>query len=95
MSYTNSLEKGSKKHICPKCNKKRYVRFINNETNEYLDYNFGRCDRETSCGYFNKPNDLGETTITPIEPIKQIPISTIQNSIAVASLKKYDDNNLS
>ena len=45
MIHEYSLEKGSKKHECPNCNKKRYVRYINNETKEYADYQFGRCDR--------------------------------------------------
>ncbi|WP_372800894.1 DUF6371 domain-containing protein [Lutibacter sp.] len=94
MNYQISLEKTSKKHVCPSCNKKRYVRFINNETNEYLDYNYGRCDRETSCGYFKKPNDLGLKTLSQNEPIKLLPISTIQKSIIEASIKKYENNNL-
>lgn len=84
MNYTYSLEKNSKKYNCPNCNKKRYVRFVNNETNELLDYNYGRCDRETSCGYFNKPT---ENCISPAPVFPKIiknTISSIENSIATA-----------
>ena len=94
MNYNFTLEKNSKKHNCPSCGKKRYVRFLNLETNEYLDYNYGRCDRETSCGYFNKPTDLEIYT----KPINQLiikkPVSTINTSIVTSSLKLYDINNL-
>jgi hypothetical protein len=35
-----SLEKGSKKHHCPDCGKKRFVRFVDIETGEYLPEQF-------------------------------------------------------
>lgn len=53
--YKNSLDKTSKKFICPKCNKRTFVKYIENETNNYLNDEFGRCDRETNCGYHNNP----------------------------------------
>lgn len=49
------FEKGSKKHHCPECTKKRFVRYIDTETGEYLPEQYGRCDRESKCGYFLKP----------------------------------------
>ncbi|MCI0922277.1 hypothetical protein IP023_13025 [Sphingobacterium rhinopitheci] len=54
MKYT--LESGSKKFHCPNCDKKTYVRYIDTSTNQYIDYEFGRCDRESRCQYHNKPN---------------------------------------
>lgn len=50
-----SLEKGSRKHICPECSKKRFVRYIDKETNEYLPAQYGRCDRESKCAYHLNP----------------------------------------
>lgn len=49
------FEKGSKKHLCPACNKKRFVRYIDTETSEYLPEHYGRCDRESNCGYYLNP----------------------------------------
>jgi hypothetical protein len=50
-----TLEKGSKKHICPGCNKKTFVRYIDTSTREYLPEQYGRCDRESKCAYHLNP----------------------------------------
>ena len=50
-----SLEKGSKKHHCPDCNKKTFVLYIDTETGDHLPEQYGRCDRESKCGYFLNP----------------------------------------
>ena len=47
--YRYKLEKGSRKYCCPNCGKKRFVRYIDSETNEYLPERYGRCDREINC----------------------------------------------
>lgn len=62
MQYRYELEKGSKKHHCPRCTKKTFVRYLDNETGEYLPLEFGRCDRENNCGYWGTPK--GEYTNT-------------------------------
>lgn len=54
--YKYSLDKSSKKFICPNCQKKTFVKYFDNEENEYLDYTFGRCDRESNCKYHKTPN---------------------------------------
>lgn len=50
-----SLEKGSKKHHCPDCNKKTFVLYIDTETGDYLPEQYGRCDREINCSYHLNP----------------------------------------
>ena len=49
------FKKGSKKHYCPECTKKRFVRYIDTHTGELLPDQYGRCDRESKCGYFLNP----------------------------------------
>lgn len=58
MSYRYSYEK-NKKHLCPSCNKKTFVRFIDNTTGEYLPGIYGRCDREGNCTYVLHPVNDG------------------------------------
>ncbi|MBZ9650620.1 DUF6371 domain-containing protein [Psychroflexus montanilacus] len=57
--YQYHLEKGSKKHRCPSCHKKRFVRYIDAETMEYLPEIYGKCDRETNCAYHLNPYKHG------------------------------------
>src|SRR5690554_1805897 len=49
------LEKGSKKHICPECGKKTFVRYVDEITSEHLPERYGRCDREQNCAYHLNP----------------------------------------
>lgn len=49
------LEKGSKKHNCPECNKKTFVLYIDTETGDYLPEQYGRCDRESKCLHHLNP----------------------------------------
>lgn len=53
--YPCSLEKGSRKHRCPQCGRKSFVRYIDKTTGEYLPEQYGRCDHEQSCGYHLNP----------------------------------------
>ncbi len=53
--YRYSLEKGSKKHPCPRCGKREFVRFVDNETGQYLPDKYGRCERIINCKYFENP----------------------------------------
>src|SRR5690554_1445403 len=67
-----SLEKGSKKHHCPDCNKKTFVLYIDTETGDYLPEQYGRCDRENKCGYHSAPPPETLCYFVPIDTIKEI-----------------------
>ena len=53
------FEKGSRKHLCPECSKKRFVRYMDTETKNYLPDQYGRCDRESKCSYHLNPYKSG------------------------------------
>ncbi|MTI29426.1 DUF6371 domain-containing protein [Xanthovirga aplysinae] len=87
------LEKTSKKHPCPNCGYKRFVRFID-DNNLYLDTKFGRCDRQESCGYFYSPYHEKATfnqrpKIMDAQTLKYVPLETLK-----ATLKNYHNNTL-
>lgn len=45
-----------KKFLCPNCGQKTFVKYYDFERQEYLPDDFGKCDRESNCGYWQKPN---------------------------------------
>jgi hypothetical protein len=54
-AFRYSLDKSSKKYVCPNCNKKTFVLYIDTETGNYLTTDFGKCDREQNCNYHKAP----------------------------------------
>lgn len=47
------------KFDCPSCGQSnKFVKYVDNTTGNYIDSKYGRCDRETSCGYWEKPEQL-------------------------------------
>jgi hypothetical protein len=72
-NYKYSLDPSSRKFICPNCRKKTFVKFIKNDTQQYLNDIDGRCDRESKCGYFKKPaknciTNNSNATINVLQP---------------------------
>jgi hypothetical protein len=61
-AYKYQLQPGSKKHLCPSCGKRRFVRYIDQATGELLPERFGRCDREINCAYHLNPYKAGYLT---------------------------------
>lgn len=53
--FKYTLDKGTKKFLCPNCTKKTFVLYVDNETGSYLNDEFGRCDREQNCNYHKAP----------------------------------------
>jgi hypothetical protein len=92
--YKYHLDKTSKKFNCPKCGKKkRFVKYIETETGNYADSQYGRCDRETSCGYIMYPNNNSILNYEYIAPQPEKP-SYIEKEILQNSLTKYEINPL-
>ena len=54
-TYHYILDKSPKKHTCPDCGKVRFVRYIDTVTGQYLQGDYGRCDRESNCNYHKRP----------------------------------------
>ena len=91
--YKYHLDKSSKKFNCPQCGKKRFVKYIETETGHYADSQYGRCDRETSCGYIMYPNNNSILNYEYIAPEPVIP-SYIEKEILQKTLTKYEINPL-
>lgn len=46
------------KFECPICRTfNKFVKYVDNETGEYINSNYGKCDREDKCGYHLKPEN--------------------------------------
>jgi hypothetical protein len=94
MEYKYTLDKSSKKFICPNCQKRRFVKYIDIEKNNYVSDSIGRCDRETSCGYHQKPTSNQTISYVPFIE-KKISLPTYhQKEITLSSCKKFNENNL-
>ncbi len=93
MEFKYILEEGSKKYNCPQCDNKTYVRYIDVVTGDYLAYRFGRCDRETNCKYFVKPDgEISNTYEIKYTPPK--PISYHSHDLVAKSTKGFKKNNI-
>jgi len=84
-----SLDKSSKKYVCPNCERKTFVRYLDNELNEYTKDNFGRCDRESKCGFHSKP-DLKNTLVQV--PNHYTCIKPKQSFINIEEVSKHGRN---
>lgn len=77
-NYKYTLDKTSKKFICPNCHKKSLVLYMDTETDNYLVDDFGRCDRETNCGYHKAPPKGRKYFLIPFLSFKNISDKAVQ-----------------
>lgn len=91
--YKYQLDKSSKKFNCPQCGKKRFVKYIEIETDHYADNQYGRCDREINCGYISYPNNNSIVNYNYVPP-KPLKPTYIDKEILQKTLTKYEINPL-
>ena len=89
--YKYHLDKTSKKFNCPQCNKKRFVKYVETETNNYAESQYGRCDRETNCGYLLYPFNNSVVSYDYLIPLPAKPLY-IEKETLQKTLIKYDIN---
>jgi energy-coupling factor transporter ATP-binding protein EcfA2/predicted RNA-binding Zn-ribbon protein involved in translation (DUF1610 family) len=68
-----SLDKTSKKYECPQCGKKKFVRYVTKD-GVLMDSQYGRCDRQDSCGYHKTPEVIKENTTEYQKTVKEAPV---------------------
>ena len=68
LNYKWVLRKGGGKMICPKCGQKRFVPYVSaKDLRTMAGPEYGRCDREQSCGYLRYPNGEDDGDVKPVE----------------------------
>ncbi|MEM9823862.1 MAG: DUF6371 domain-containing protein [Bacteroidota bacterium] len=98
--YQYSLDQSSKKFACPLCYKRRFVKYRDNETKDYLANFVGRCDREHTCQYHYTPKQYFEehpTERKPYDNYNTTPpppkdLSFIMPQTMHQTLKAYESN---
>jgi hypothetical protein len=79
-TYKYTLDKGSKKFLCPNCTKKTFVKYIETETGSYLNDDFGKCDREQNCNYYKAPPKANKYYLIKVLSIKEITDKAIKTT---------------
>lgn len=98
--FRYSLDRSSRKFVCPNCGKKTFVRYKDNTTNGYFENeSIGKCDRDIHCGYHLTPKQAGVENLKieykPIEPLVpkihelQIEIAPFLNAYKRSNFYKF------
>ena len=92
--YKWMLRKGGKKERCPQCGKMRFVPFVlTADPSVKAGAEYGRCDREQSCGYCRYPG--GEVKVeSEREYIKEPPKEPIMIPPSTCMFHVFSDNSL-
>lgn len=92
MNYQFTLDPSPKKYRCPRCNKKTLVKFINARTGELNNGNYGRCDRESKCGFFERPEGENLMEFKYVYKTPK-PVSYHDDSLISRSGRNFKQNN--
>lgn len=65
------FDKSSKKFRCPACQKKTFVLYVEAVTGNYLPEQYGKCDRESNCGFFQLPPPETKCLFVAFESISE------------------------
>ncbi|MFN3761270.1 MAG: DUF6371 domain-containing protein [Algoriphagus aquaeductus] len=65
------FDKSSKKFRCPACQKKTFVLYVDTLTGNYLPEQYGKCDRESNCGFSQLPPPESKCLYVPFESISE------------------------
>ena len=71
-TFKYSLDKSSKKFVCPNCSKKTFVLYVDTEMGNFLPPDFGKCDREQNCKYHKAPPKGKKTYLIPFLGLQSI-----------------------
>lgn len=96
MTYNYTLQKGSRKMICPNCHKKTFTPYVNTSTGEMAGSKYGFCDRINSCKYNLYPrakvDDIESSRYVAREIVLPKPVEYVDKKIVEATFNNYREN---
>lgn len=92
MQYKYKLDISSKKFRCKKCNENTLVKLMDTDTGELMPDDFGRCDKQSSCGFFETPKGNINTKFE-YKYIKPPEVSFHNYNLVSESGRNFKDNN--
>lgn len=95
--YKYELMKGSRRYICPKCQKKEFKVYVKTGTNIVVDETkYGRCNRQDACRYHLYPrlgkNDINSSRYVPPAPEEVKTLDFVDKDLMQATFNEFKSN---
>ena len=95
--YKYELMKGSRRYICPKCQKKEFKVYVKTGTNIVVDETkYGRCNRQDACRYHLYPklgkDDINSSRYVPPAPEEIKPLDFVSKDLMQATFNEFKSN---